>query len=193
MTGLDRTDVEAGQTRRSGKVCSADSGTPGGRNGDRSSFATPAKASPMSSINWTCPRFVPSMDGSSRRRRSLGGSASPGRARGRETRGRGSKIFRLRRHSRPPSLRPSAPGPSILAQPRLSELESGLRTRQTRKPMNLKRSPALYLKRNAERHQSAVRPYDPPRNTRREYSERSPYCSSSSYVSAAVIPSQRRR
>ena len=28
MTGLDRTDVEAGQTRRSGKVCSADSGTP---------------------------------------------------------------------------------------------------------------------------------------------------------------------
>ena len=28
--------------------------------------------------------------------------------------------FRLRRHSRPPSLRPTAPGPSVLAQPRLS-------------------------------------------------------------------------
>ncbi len=33
---------------------------PGGRNGDRSSFATPAKAFPMSSINWTCPRSEPS-------------------------------------------------------------------------------------------------------------------------------------
>ncbi len=33
-----------------------------------------------------------------------------------------------------PSLRPSAPRPSVLAQSGLSELESGLRTRQTRKP-----------------------------------------------------------